>query len=79
MQNISCLVRMAIISVRVPEELRKEMKNSGIDWNEELRLLISERIKIERRNRAVQRLDKIRRRVKPGFDSAKSVREDRDA
>ncbi len=70
---------MAVISVRVPEELRKEMKNYGIDWNEELRLLISERIKSERRKRAVQRLDKIRRKVKPGFNSVKSIREDRDA
>lgn len=70
---------MAVISVRVPEALKKEMEQVDIDWNEELRAMIKERLKLERRRQAIARIDAIRARIKPGFDMAKAIREDRDA
>ncbi len=70
---------MAVVSVRIDDKLREEMKKYDIDWNEELRHLIEQRISLERRRASWQRVEKIRSRIKPGFDSTRAIREDRDA
>ncbi len=41
--------------------------------------MIRNRLKAKRRKRAAAVVDSVRARIKPGFSSAKSIRQDRDA
>lgn len=70
---------MAIISVRVPAAVKREMERHDVNWSEVIRQMIQERIKVERRKRAAESIDAVRVRIRPGFDSVKAIREDRDA
>lgn len=71
----------AIISVRVKEEIKRYLEESGINISEEVRRYLEELyIKVKIR-RYVDKWDKLLENVKPseeGF-SVKSVREDRES
>ncbi len=73
---------MAVITVRVPDELKLKMKELDINWSEEIRAFIQRRIDAEERGRKIGEALEILKRtpvsVERGF-SAKSVREDRDS
>ena len=72
---------MAIVTVRVPDELKLKMKELDINWSEEIREFIRRRIDEEERKRRIQEaleLAKASGSVSRGF-AAKSVREDRDS
>jgi len=72
---------MGIITVRVPDEIKAKMKELNINWSEEIRKFIIQRIEDEKRKKNIQKALKIlkgRKSVERGF-SAKSVREDRDS
>lgn len=72
---------MDVISVRVPKELKRMMKETNINWSEEIRKFIEKRIRECRKLRALEEIDSILSdspEVKAG--TAKSyVREDRDS
>lgn len=68
------------LSIRLPKDLKDQMKKTEIDWSEYIRNAIEEKIKHDRRIKASRSIDKIRNKTKYGtFDSTKSIREDRDA
>ena len=73
---------MAVITVRVPEELKLKMKELDLNWSEEIRKFIQRRVDEEERERKINEALEILKRtpvsVERGF-SAKSVREDRDS
>ena len=73
---------MAIVTVRVPDELKVKMKELNINWSEEIREFIRRRIDEEERrkkmNEALEILKRTPVSVERGF-AAKSVREDRDS
>ena len=73
---------MAVITVRVSDELKLKMKELDINWSEEIREFIRRRIDEEERrkkiNEALEILQRTPVSVERGF-SAKSVREDRDS
>jgi len=73
---------MAIVTVRVPDELKVKMKELNINWSEEIREFIRRRIDEEERKRKINEALEILKRtlvsVERGF-AAKSVREDRDS
>jgi len=73
---------MAIVTVRVPDELKLKMKELNINWSEEIREFIRRRIDEEERRRKIREALELLKRtpvsVERGF-SAKSVREDRDS
>ncbi|NJF24679.1 hypothetical protein [Thermococcus sp. Bubb.Bath] len=72
---------MAVITVRVPDDVKAKMKEVKINWSEEIRRFITQRIEDEERKRNLQKALKILKEgkgVERGF-SAKSVREDRDS
>ena len=73
---------MAVITVRVPDELKLKMKELDINWSEEIREFIRRRIDEEERRKKIKEALEILKRtpvsVERGF-SAKSVREDRDS
>jgi len=73
---------MAVVTVRVPDELKVKMKELDINWSEEIREFIRRRIDEEERRRKINEALEILKRtpvsVERGF-AAKSVREDRDS
>ncbi len=73
---------MAVITVRVPDELKLKMKELDINWSREIREFIRRRINEEERRKKISEALEILKRtpvsVERGF-SAKSVREDRDS
>lgn len=69
----------ASLSVRLPEETKKKMKELDIDWSDYIRKAVEEKIREARRKNAAESMDRIRGRTKRGaFDAARSIREDRD-
>lgn len=70
-----------VVSVRIREEIKKLLEESGLDVGEEIRKYLEElawRVKIKR---MIEKWDTLLRDVKPsevGF-SEKSVREDRES
>ncbi len=71
---------MAVVSFRVPDSLREEMKQVGIDWPDVLRRIVEERILLEKRRRAAARMDLSRKKtVGVRFDSTREIRKLRDA
>jgi hypothetical protein len=72
---------LPVITVRIPDELKAKMRMVNINWSEEVRKFIIQRIEEEERKRNLQKALEIlkkRKRVEKGF-SARSVREDRDS
>lgn len=68
------------LSIRIPEEIKKKMSELDVDWPEYIRRAIEEKIREAKRKRAAESMDRTRAKTRPGaFDSAKSIREDRDA
>ena len=72
---------MKIVAVRVPEEIKKRMKEVPEDWSEYLRKAIEDRIQREKNKKALEDLKKLWKRMPktPKGFGAKSVREDRDS
>ncbi|ASJ08506.1 hypothetical protein A3L11_04370 [Thermococcus siculi] len=73
---------MAIITIRVPDELKLKMRELNINWSEEIREFIRKRIDEEERRKKINEAMEILKRtpvsVEKGF-GAKSVRDDRDS
>ena len=72
---------MSIVSVRVSKELKEKMKKYDINWSEEIRKAIIERISEIERAKAAEEISKMIEglpKAETGF-SVKSVREDRDS
>ena len=71
---------MAVVSFRVPDSLREEMEQVGIDWPDVLRRIVEERILLEKRRRAAARMDLSRKKtVGVRFNSTREIRKLRDA
>ncbi len=68
------------LSIRIPEKVKKRMKEIDLDWPGFLREAIENKIKEIERKKAFRTMDVIRSKTKYGtFDSTESIREDRDA
>jgi len=71
---------MSVICVRVPEELKEEMKEININWSEYIRDLIRKKIRQIKMMEASKKIDEIRAKTVQGkFNATKSIREDRDS
>ena len=70
---------MASITVRIPEELKKEMaKIKDANWSEVLRHAIEEKIKRARMEKASRKIDALREKSTTEWDSVKVIREWRE-
>jgi hypothetical protein len=67
----------ALITVRVPKELKARMKRAGINWSEELRQAIRVRLETNQKRSADDDLERILAPVRPGFDSLQAIKEAR--
>jgi hypothetical protein len=66
-----------LVTIRVSRHLKKRMKNSKVNWSQELRSAIEHKLEADDRRRAALELDSIIESIKPGFDSARSIKETR--
>ncbi len=67
-----------VVSVRVPKELKERMKKYRVDWGEEVRRFLEERVRVLE---FLEMLDNIERRMKKRrtrVDSAELIREMRE-
>lgn len=72
---------MSVITIRIPDELRERMRRVKVNWSEEIRRFIVQRVEEEERRENLEKaleMLKGRRGVERGF-SAASVRGDRDS
>ncbi|MEM2110383.1 MAG: hypothetical protein QXX08_00695 [Candidatus Bathyarchaeia archaeon] len=57
---------MAVITLRIPEELKHKMKKrSQVNWSEFVREAIRKKIEVEERLEAAKKMDEIKRRMNP--------------
>ncbi|MEW6676113.1 MAG: hypothetical protein AB1348_08985 [Nitrospirota bacterium] len=72
---------MKIVAVRVPEEIKKKMKEIPEDWSDYLRKAIEDRIEREKNKKILRDLKQLWKgipKTPKGF-SVKSIREDRNS
>ncbi|EEB74525.1 hypothetical protein [Thermococcus sp. AM4] len=71
----------AVMSIRIPQELRREMKKYDINWSEEIREFIRKRIEEEEKKRALQEVIELVESLPgvPEGTAKRLVREDRDS
>ncbi len=70
---------MVTITVRVPEELRKEMKKlKHVNWSEVIRQAIAEELKREKMRKASQTIEELRAKSKVKWNSVAVIREWRE-
>ncbi|NJE10265.1 hypothetical protein [Thermococcus sp. MAR1] len=72
---------MAVISVRVPDELKEKMKKYDINWSEEIRRFIALRISKEEKRRTIEMMHELLAGGTPAKEGTakRYVREDRDS
>jgi len=72
---------MAVISVRIPDELKAKMKEYNINWSEEIRAFIERKIKNEEKAKLLDEIDSFLENV-PELERGKAtklVRDSRDS
>uniref|UniRef100_A0A7C1CGU9 VapB-type antitoxin n=1 Tax=Thermofilum adornatum TaxID=1365176 RepID=A0A7C1CGU9_9CREN len=71
--------RLVNVTIKVPIELKKRMKEVNINWSEYLRGVIEAKVREELAKKASRRLEEIQSRVKeiPTEEIVKWIREDR--
>lgn len=72
---------MKIVAVRVPEEIKKKMKDVPEDWSGYLRRAIEDRINMEERKRILREVKELLKDIPkaPKGTAAKLIREIRDS
>jgi predicted RNase H-like nuclease (RuvC/YqgF family) len=70
----------AVVGVRVPEELKKELEELDIEYAEDVRRLLEEKVRRKRIEEAMRRLDETRSRIGrlEGDYATQVIREMRD-
>jgi hypothetical protein len=74
------LEQSEVITVKVPAELKKKMKQINVNWSEYIRQCIRRKIDQQKRQSASDKLDEIRKRTKPTSteEIVAWIREDRE-
>jgi len=70
-----------VVVIRVPSELKEEMKKLNINWSQYLREKIEEKIRREKLKVLWSKIEEIKKKIPPSPDedfSVKAIREDRE-
>jgi hypothetical protein len=69
-----------VITVKVPSELKKKMKQVKVNWSEYIRECVQKKIDEQKLRSASEKLDEIRKRTKPTStqEIVTWIREDRE-
>ncbi|RLG49605.1 MAG: VapB-type antitoxin [Thermoproteota archaeon] len=70
--------KTTVYSIRIPVELRKLMDSVDVNWQEEIRKTIEQRLRKEIRKKMLKEARELRKRTKR-ISSAELIRADRDA
>ncbi len=65
-------------TIRVPEELKEKMKNSNVEWSQEIRTFIETRINCFELSEAVDDIGRRAKKRSLKVDSTTLIREDRE-
>jgi|GEM_PF-1916645 post-segregation antitoxin (ccd killing protein) len=66
-----------LVTIRVPKDLKRRMRMSKLNWSQELRTAIEQKLAADHRKRAARELDAILVSIKPGFESGRAIKETR--
>lgn len=71
---------MEVVSFRVPSELKKKMREIGINWSEEIRKFIETKVREYEKARTFEEIDVILSKIREAEKGTASryIREDRD-
>ena len=67
----------SLVTLRVPRELKEQMRRSKINWSKELRQTIKSKLEADRKRKAEEELERLLTNIKPGFNSLDAIREAR--
>ncbi len=69
-----------VITVKVPSELKKKMKQIEVNWSQYIRECVQKKINEQKMRAASEKLDQIRKRTKPTSteEILSWIREDRE-
>jgi hypothetical protein len=74
---------LSVVSVKVPDEIKKDMekRKAKINWSQEIRSFIEKKLDDEKRRENIARAETVLERMHgvPRGTAAKLVREDRDS
>jgi hypothetical protein len=72
--------KVNVITVKVPSELKKKMKQVKVNWSEYIRECVQKKIDEQKLRAASEKLDEIRKRTKPTStqEIVSWIREDRE-
>ncbi len=71
---------MAVVSVKVSDEIKRKMKEIEINWSEEIRNYILRKIKEKEKEKILKEIKEMLKEIKVEEGTASSiVREDRDS
>ena len=75
-----CMGQINVITVKIPSELKRKMKQVKINWSEYIRDSIQKKIEEQKLKAASVKLDEVRTRVKPvpTEELVSWIREDRE-
>ena len=65
-------------TIRIPRELKERMKRLPVEWSEEIRLFIEERVKHLELIRTIEDVELRAERRRLRVDSTRLIREDRE-
>ena len=65
-------------TVRIPRELKEKMKRLPVEWSEEIRSFIEEKVKRSELLEVIEEIELMADKRRLRVDSAKLIREDRE-
>ncbi len=68
----------SVITIRLPESLKRQMDSYKINWSDELRADISNKIKTLKMLAVLEKMQKNSKSMKVKMDSTELIRQDRD-
>jgi len=73
-------VTKTVFTVKIPEDMKKEMDQYDVNWSDFVRQCLSDKLKRQRMQAASDKLDEIRKRSKPVSteEIVAWIREDRE-
>lgn len=67
-----------VYSIRISEEVKKMMECIDLNWQEELREVVEDRVREEYKKRLLNKARELRKKMKTSVSAAELIREDRD-
>ncbi|RLI83350.1 hypothetical protein DRP07_03545 [Archaeoglobales archaeon] len=68
----------SVYSIRISEETKKMMESIDLNWQEELRKIVENKVKEEYKKRLLNRAKGLREKMRTSITAAELIREDRD-